>query len=129
MRATGRQRVDPNQSVIGFVTPAMSIPGWIVHKEHHPSHRKTFYQALQECLRFAVNPMEILHKEDQRLPYALTDQNSLECLQGGSSSLPWFQIVKFLNGSCNVLGFAPCRRKTCRFGFLVIRQGNPKDRD
>ena len=68
VRAVGWQRIDPNQSVIRFVTPAMNISGSIVYKEHYPSRRKAFYQAVQECLRFAVNPMEILHKEDQRLP-------------------------------------------------------------
>ena len=63
LRAGRLQRVDAKLRVIGFIAPAMTVLGPVIDQQKNTCQRETFYEAIEKCLRFAVDPMQVLKNE------------------------------------------------------------------
>ena len=106
------QRIHAKLRVIGFIAPAMTVLGPVIDKQKNTRHRETFYQAIEKCLRFAVDPMQVLKDNQQRLPLSS---------HGSAPALPrrrvrrrrcWGSIARYRSVALdNVFEFRQCRRR------------------
>ena len=85
--ALGRQGVEPELRVVGLAAPAMRVLGAVVHEEEHPGRRQALDQAVQDGLGLAVDPVEVLEDDEQRLDLALAQEQALHRLQGALTAL------------------------------------------
>src|SRR5262245_52582403 len=66
-RALGRQRIEPYLGVIGPRAPAMLVVGTIVDEQEHGRRGEAFDKTLEKGLRLAVDPVQILEDQKERL--------------------------------------------------------------
>ena len=85
--ALGRQGVEPELRVVGLAAPAMRVLGAVVHEEEHPGRRQALDQTVQDGLGLAVDPVEVLEDDEQRLDLALAQEQTLDRLQGPLAAL------------------------------------------
>jgi hypothetical protein len=85
--ALGGQGVEPELGVVGLAAPAMRVLGAVVHEEEHPGGRQALNQAVQERLGLAVDPVEVLEDDEQRLDLALAQEETLDRFQGPLTAL------------------------------------------
>src|SRR4029077_929105 len=76
------QRVDPDLRVGGLAAPGMRILGPMADEQQETRTGEALDQALEERLRLAVDPLQIFEHQRQRLRLALTQQETLDGLQG-----------------------------------------------
>ena len=85
--ALGRQGVEPELGVVGLAAPAMRVLGAVVHEQEHPGRRQALDQTVEERLGLAVDPVEVLEDDEQRLDLALAQQQTLDRLEGPLTAL------------------------------------------
>ena len=83
-RAFLAQRVEPQLRVIGLVTPLMAVLGPIVHQQQDARRADAVGQQVQECLRLAIDPVQVFEDHYQRLVDTLAQQDALDRLQRAS---------------------------------------------
>src|SRR5439155_14535075 len=84
-RALGRERVEPQLTVVGLVPPAMLVLGPVVDQQEKPGRGQTLGQAVEQGLRLGIDPMQVLEDHENRLRLALPEQ---EVLDGIERALP-----------------------------------------
>ena len=85
--ALGRQGVEPKLRVAGLAAPAMHVLGAVVDEEEHPGRRQALDQAVQDGLGLAVDPVEVLEDDEQRLDLSLAQEQALHRVQGALTAL------------------------------------------
>ena len=65
----------------------------IGHEEHQPGGWKALDETLEDGLRLAVDPLEVLDHDEQGLNPTLADQKAGDALQRASATLRWIQPV------------------------------------
>src|SRR5713226_361996 len=80
-RARRRQGVDPQLPVVGLAPPPMLVLGPVVDEKEDPGRWQALDQAIQECLRLRVDPVEIFEEDEERLHLALPEQEALDPVQ------------------------------------------------
>ena len=78
------QRVEPQLRVVGLVAPLMAVLGPIVHQQQDARGADAVGEQVQECLRLAIDPVQVLEDHDQRLVEALAQQDALDRLERAS---------------------------------------------
>ena len=68
--------------VVGLAAPLMVVLGAVVDQQQDAGGGDAVHQQIEERLGFAVDPVEVLELDDQRLAQALARQNPLDRLQG-----------------------------------------------
>ena len=94
LRAPARQRVDPDLAIVRLAAPAVTVFGTVTDEQQYRSGRQAFDHALEDCLRLAVDPVEILHDENQRLGEALAKEQESYGFQCAAATRGRFQAVK-----------------------------------
>ena len=79
--------VEPQLGVARFTAPAVLILRAVVDQEEDPSGREALHQHIEDGLRLTVDPVQVFEDHQQRLHLALTQQDTLERLQGRASPL------------------------------------------
>jgi hypothetical protein len=69
--ALGRQRIDPELTVVGLATPGVAVLWTIIDKEHETRRGQAVDEAVEQGLGLAVDPVEVLEDYHQRLDLAL----------------------------------------------------------
>ena len=69
-----RQRIDPEQAVIRLAAPRVLVFRSIIDEKEQARAGQALYQAVEQRLRLAVDSVEILEQNDQRLGLALANQ-------------------------------------------------------
>ena len=77
-RALGRERVEPQLTVVGLVPPAMLVLGPVVDQQEKPGRGQTLHQAVEQGLRLGIDPVQVLEDHEHRLPLALPEQEVLD---------------------------------------------------
>src|SRR5207249_2529612 len=75
LRGCERQRIDPKLGVVGFPTPAVLVLRTIVDEQQDPNARQTLDYAVEQRLRFGIDPVEIFKHHDDRLDLALSQEH------------------------------------------------------
>ncbi len=65
--ALGRQGIEPELAVVGFATPRVLVLGTVVDKEQKARGRQAVHEAVEEGLRLAVDPVQVLEDQKKRL--------------------------------------------------------------
>jgi hypothetical protein len=65
----------------------MRVLGAVVDEEEHPGRRQALDQIVQDGLGLAVDPVEVLQDDEQRLDLALADEEVLDRLQDPLTAL------------------------------------------
>ena len=78
VRALGAERIDSNLGVAGLAAPGVAIFGSIVDQQQDPGGRQALHQAVEQRLGLAVDPVQVLEDQQQRLDLALEQQEPLE---------------------------------------------------
>src|SRR5262249_55413602 len=89
----------------------MTVFGPVIDEQKNTCQRKTFYQAIEKCLSFAVDPMQVLKNQYSWLPLALTDEHPLYRLEGVSTPLLWLHRKVSFHLVGNVFGLHACCRR------------------
>ena len=79
----GRQ---PQLRVIRLLPPLVAVLGAVVHEQQDLGGGDTLAEDVEKPLRLAVNPMEVLKDQDQRLVETLAEEQSLERLEGAAAA-------------------------------------------
>jgi hypothetical protein len=74
----GRERVEPNLGVAALAAPGVPVFGAIVDEQQHGMRRQALDQAVEQRLGVRVQPVQVLEDEQERLPSALTQQETLD---------------------------------------------------
>ena len=75
------QWIDPDLGVIRLAGPAVLILGTVAHEQEEAGGRKALDEPVQDRLRLAVDPVEILEDRDDRLNLALAEKEALDCVE------------------------------------------------
>src|SRR4030095_16451913 len=67
LRALGRQRIQPQLAVTCLAAPSVLIVWTVVHQQQQTRGPQTVDQTVEQRLCFAVDPMQILEDQEQRL--------------------------------------------------------------
>jgi hypothetical protein len=70
------EQVEPELRVVCLATPAMVIFKTVVDEEYYASRRQAVDQAVQDRLRLSVDPVQILHHQEQGLGLARPQQQA-----------------------------------------------------
>src|SRR4030095_11451427 len=82
---------DPELAIVGPAAPAMLVLGAIVHEQENGRRGQAVEEAVEDGLRLAVDPVEILEDQDQRLHSALAEEERLDGLEGPAAPVGRFQ--------------------------------------
>ena len=85
--ACGRQRVEPELGVVGFIAPAMLVLGAVVDQQEQAGGGQALHQAIEERLGLRVNPVQVLEDQQEGLHLALPQEQTLEGVQGALAAL------------------------------------------
>ncbi len=83
----GGERVEPELGVGRLTAPVMVVFGTVVDEEHEAGRRQAVDQAVQERLRLGVDPVQVLHDQEQGLDLARLQQQARADLQGALAAL------------------------------------------
>ena len=72
------QGVEPDAGIVGLAAPAVRVLGPIVDEERDAGEGQAFHEAVEEGLRLAVHPLQILEGDEQRLDLALAQEEGLD---------------------------------------------------
>ena len=87
LHARARQRVEPQLGVIGFAAPAVLVLGAIAHQQEEPRRWQAVDQEVQKRLGLGVDPVQVLHDQEERLDLAFPAPEVLEGVQGPLAAL------------------------------------------
>jgi hypothetical protein len=82
-----RQGIEPELRVVGAAAPLVRILRPVVHEEQHPGRRQALDQRVEQRLGLGIDPVEIFEDHEQRLHLALSQQESLQRVQGLPATL------------------------------------------
>ena len=85
--ALGREGIQTELGVVGLAPPAMLVLRPVVDQEKKSCGRQALDQAVQERLRFGVDPVEIFEDHEQGLQLALAEQETLDGVEGSLATL------------------------------------------
>src|SRR5262249_11551335 len=91
-RTLGRERVEPQLTVVGLASPAMLVLGPVVGQEEQLSRWQALDQAVEQSLRFGVDPLQVFDEQQERLNPALVQQETLDRVLGQPALLRWIEI-------------------------------------
>ena len=94
LRAPAGQRIDPELAIVGLAAPAVTVFGTIADEEQHRGGRQALDHALEDGLRLAVEPMEILHHEHEGLGATLAQQQEFHGFQCATATRGRFEAAK-----------------------------------
>jgi hypothetical protein len=83
--AVGRQGVQPHLAVGRLAAPGVLVLGPIGHGQQHAGRPQAVDQAVEQCLRLTVDPVEVL--EDQEETRVLTGLRLFECRVGVAAAV------------------------------------------
>ena len=89
--ALGGQRVDAELPVVALPAPAVLILGSVVHQEQETRGREALHQAVQEGLRFSIDPVQVLEHDQEWLDLALPQEQPLYAFERPLAALRGFQ--------------------------------------
>ena len=92
-RALGREGIDPELGVVGLAAPAVLVLGAIVDEQQHARRRQTLDEAVEERLRLAVDPVQVLEEEGDRLHPTLAQHEPLDGVEDALPALGGAQRV------------------------------------
>src|SRR5215467_11520192 len=78
----GGEGLEPQPNVVRLAAPRVLVLGTVVHEQQQPCGTQAVYETVEYRLRFAIDPVQILEHEHQRLHLALTNQETFQCIQG-----------------------------------------------
>ena len=87
------KRIDAQLRVVSPASPAVPIFGPVVDQQQHATGGHALNQAVEQCLGFAVDPMQIFEHQGERLSPAFAYEQPLDPVQGASSPLGWIKRV------------------------------------
>ena len=85
--ALGCESVQTKLSVVRLAPPSMLVLRPVVDQEKKSCGRQAFDQAVQERLRFGIDPVQILEDHEQGLHLALAEQEALDGVEGPPAAL------------------------------------------
>ena len=83
----GGERIEAELRVVRLAAPAMVIVGTVVDEEHEAGRGQAVDQVVQERLGLGVDPVQVLHDQEQRLHLARPQQQARAGLQGTLAAL------------------------------------------
>ena len=89
--ACGRERIDPQLTVVGLPAPGMPVLRAVIHEQHHARRRQALHEPFQHGLGLAVDPVEVLEDHDERLHLALTKEQALDSFHRPLTPLGWVE--------------------------------------
>ena len=84
-----RQRIEPQLGVIGLVPPGVLILGAVGDEQQEVRRRQALDQAVEAGLRLGVDPVQVLHDQQQGLRLARPQYQALEGVQEALATLGW----------------------------------------
>src|SRR5204862_4419752 len=91
-RTLGRERVEAQLAVVGLASPAMLVLGPVVGQEERPGRGQALDQAVEQGLRFGVDPLQVLNEQQERLNPAFVQQETLDRILDLPALLRWIEI-------------------------------------
>jgi hypothetical protein len=85
--AVGMQGVEPDAGVVGLAAPAVRVLGPIIDDEGDAGEGQALHEAVEEGLRLAVHPLEILEGKEHGLDLALAQEKRLDRVERALSPL------------------------------------------
>ena len=92
--AGGRQRVEAQLRVVRLAAPAMLILGSVVDQQQEPGRGQALDQAVEQGLRFGVDPVQVFKHQQQRLHLTFAQQHALEGLEQALATLRRVEAAK-----------------------------------
>ena len=65
----------------------MAVLKPVIDQQKNTRRRQALYKAIEKGLRFAVDPMQVLNHQQDRLLLALAEKQLFECCQGPLTTL------------------------------------------
>src|SRR5580765_1572842 len=96
LRARRGERVHPELGVVGPAAPAMVVLGAIAHEDEDARGGQALNQAVEECLRLRVDPVQALEDEEQRLLAALAEEEVLHGVERALTALGRVLVLPLL---------------------------------
>ena len=90
----GWQGIEPQLGVEGFIAPAVLVLRPIVDEQEEVGRGQAVHQAVDQGLRLGINPVQILKDQQQRLPLALTQQQTRQRGECALAPLGWVKLPK-----------------------------------
>ena len=81
------ERIDAELAVVGLAAPAVRVLGPVVDEQEDPRGRQALDQGVEQRLGLAVDPVEVLEDQQQRLHLALAQQQPLDGVEGALAAL------------------------------------------
>ncbi len=81
-RAFPPQGIQPQLRVVGLVGPLVAILRTIVHQHQHARIGDAVREQIEQRLRLAVDPMQVLEDDNRRLIQAFAQDDALDCVEG-----------------------------------------------
>jgi hypothetical protein len=79
--AGGSQRIDAELAVIGLAIPAVAEFRAVAYEQEQLRRRQAVHEAVQERLRHAVDPVQVLEDQHQRLHLALPQNQAAQAIE------------------------------------------------
>jgi len=73
--------------IVGLAAPAVLVLRAIIDQQEEPRGRQALDQAVQQCLRLGINPMQIFKDQHQRLYLAFAQHHPLEGVKRALAAL------------------------------------------
>jgi hypothetical protein len=85
--ALGRQRVQPHLAVGRLAAPGMLVFGAVIHEQQQVRRPEAIDQAVQQRLRLAVDPVEVLEYHKERMLARFPQQQAFYGVEPALASL------------------------------------------
>ena len=85
--AGGRQRVEPELRVVRLAAPAVLVLRPIVDQQQEVGRGQALDEAVEQGLRLAVDPVQVLKDQQQRLHLTFAQQHALQRFEGALAAL------------------------------------------
>jgi hypothetical protein len=76
------QGIDPELAAVGLAAPGVLVLGAVVDKEQEARCGQALDEAIEQGLRLAVDPVQVLEDDDQGLDLALAQEQALDRVEG-----------------------------------------------
>ena len=81
------KRVDPELRVVGLAAPAVLVLRPVVDEQQEAGRGQALDQAVEQRLRLAVDPVQVLEDDEERLHLALAEEEPLDGVEGALPAL------------------------------------------
>src|SRR4029450_10715326 len=92
VRALRAQGLDPELTIVALTTPGVTVLWAIVDEEEHRRRGQTLHHAVEHGLRLSIDPVEVLHHEEEGLDSALAKQQALHRIERKVTALGRFEL-------------------------------------